>query len=213
VVTWTIVTGSPPSDPAILSEAELRAAAGLAPGDTSQDTDLALIGLEAGEWIAELCGVAAADGRPPTLTPEDIIETVRLPHNAATIVLARRFVSAVEVFESGAAIDAADFAVNADAGIIQRLSAGAAYYWPSATTITINYTAGLAPMPATIKSVAMDFVRMRLAQRGRGLDLMVKSETTVDLDSVTYFDGSEGEGVFEEAALKRLGRFANIPVG
>jgi hypothetical protein len=81
------------------------------------------------------------------------------------------------------------------------------------TTITITYTAGLASIPATIKSVAMDFVRLRLSQRDRGRDLLVRSETTQDLDSVSYFDGSQGEDVFEEAAVKRLGRFANIPVG
>jgi hypothetical protein len=70
VVSWTIVT--PASDLAILSQAELRAAAGLAAGDTSQDTDLSILGLEAAEWIAGLCGVAAADGKSPTLKREDI---------------------------------------------------------------------------------------------------------------------------------------------
>lgn len=197
----------------LLSAAELRAGAGLAAGDSSQDADLALLNLEAAEWIAEICGIRTAGARPPTVLAEGLRETFPALWLGPELVLARRFVSAVTVIENGAALaDDTDFVVLDDRGVIQRMTTGYGFPWRAAP-IVVEYTAGFSNgspsnLPAAIKGVARDYVRMRY---GVGIlapdELRIRSETTVDLDSVSYFDAASTQGTFEDQARERLSRF------
>lgn len=190
-MTLRIVT--PAADLAILTKAELRELG------ASQD-----LGLEAAEWIANLCGVPAADGLPPTLWAETLEETQALKYCASSIGLARRFVSDVTVTEGGAAVDTADFSIDASMGRLWRLSTGAASVW-GAVDIVINYKAGLSSMPPAVKGVARDFVRMRLSQTDS--NPIERSVNTQGVDAVSYFDRSAVSGAFEEEARRRLSRF------
>lgn len=202
---------SPAGSLALLSAVELRAAAGLAEDDASQDTNLAMLGLEAAEWIAEICGIRTAGARPPTVLAEGLRETFPALWSGPELVLARRFVSDVTVTENGAALaEDVDFVALHDRGVIQRMASGYGLRW-CAVPIVVEYTAGFSNgspsnVPAAIKGVARDYVRLRYAS-GNLEDPMVRSETTVDLDSVTYRDASDSQGTFEEAARERLSRF------
>jgi hypothetical protein len=126
------------------------------------------------------------------------------------LVLARRFVSVVVVTENGASLaEGTDFVVLDDRGVVQRMASGYGLRW-CAVPIVVEYTAGFAngspsSVPAAIRAVARDYVRLRYT--AGGLDPMVRSETTVDLDSVSYRDAADSQGTFEEQARERLSRF------
>lgn len=200
---------TPADDYALLTVAELRAAAGVS--DKKSDPALKAIGLEAAERIAEWCRIATANGSTPTVKAETLTETYRLHRGAETLILSRRFAAVTSITENGATLTAGtDFEANGDAGLIKRLRGERECWWPCATVVVV-YRAGFAEIPATIKGVVMDFVRMRLSQRGR--DPLVRSETTDGVDSVTYRDGSNGDSDFEEIARVRLSRFMNPVIG
>lgn len=204
---------TPATDLALLTATELRGAAGLAEDDTSQDASLALLGLEAAEWIAEVCGIRTAGANPPTVLAEELRETFPPGWNGVELNLARRFVSDVTVTENSVALaDGTDFVVLDDRGAIQRMSSGYGLPWQVAP-IAVEYTAGFSNgspsnLPAAIKAVARDYVRMRYGINALDPDeLRVRSETTNDLDSVSYFDAASSQGTFEEQARERLSRF------
>lgn len=205
---------TPASSLALLTAAELRVAVGLADDDASQDTSLALLGLEAAEWIAgDICGIRTAGARPPTVLAEGLRETFPAGWRGSELVLARRFVDDVTVTENSMALaDGTDFVVLDDRGVIQRLSSGYGLPWQVAPII-VEYTAGFSNgspsnVPAAIKAVARDYVQRRYGANALAPDeLRVRSETTVDLDSVSYFDAAGSGATFEEQARARLSRF------
>jgi hypothetical protein len=214
VISSILSVVTPAASLGLLSAAELRAAAGLGAEDKSQDEALEALGLEAAEWIAgTICGMATAGGNSPTLLQESLSEAFRLRSYGhrlpRQLILSRRVVSDVDVTENDTALVAdTDFLVHDEAGLLDRLSSDVVTCWPSGT-IVVTYTAGFAAdaVPAVVKAVATDFIRMRLSQRGR--DPLVRSETTEGVDSVTYRDGAGGETDFEEAARSRLARYMN----
>lgn len=213
MVTSRIEILTPATDPALLSAAELRVAAGLAEDDASQDTNLSMLGLEAAEWIAEVCGIRTAGANPPTVLAEGLRETFPPGWRGSELVLARRFVSDVVVTENSMALaDGTDYVVIDDRGVIQRLSSGYGLAWQVAP-IVVEYTAGFsngspANVPAAIKAVARDYVRMRYGINALAPDeLRVRSETTNDIDSVSYFEAANSQSTFEQQARERLSRF------
>lgn len=201
---------TPATDVALLTATELRVAAGLAEADATHDTALASLGLEAAEWIADILGIRSAGGRVPTVIAEVVRETFAPAWRGYELVLARRFVSDVTVTESGGVlVEDTDFVVYDDRGMLERVSSGYQTGW-AVGPIVVDYTTGFANgspslVPPTIKAVAADYVALRYSAAGR--DPMVRSETTNDLDSVTYRDGSDSQGSFEEAARERLSRY------
>lgn len=202
-----LLENSPQADPALLSDAELSVAAdGLDGAQDSPAGTLAALGLEAAEWIATLCGVSGIDGNPPTLKPEDLVETFRIRGTEPrSLILARRFVSDVTVVENGSTLtEDTDFVVIGDAGIVRRLSGDAVICWPCGT-IVVTYTAGLATIPPVLKAVAQDYVRMRLSTTDR--DPLERSVQVEGLDTVSYREAAQGESGFVDMARERLARF------
>lgn len=204
---------TPATNLQLLTAAELRVAAGLADDDATQDTSLAVLGLEAAEWVAEIIGIRTAGARPPTVLAEGLCETFPALWLGPELVLARRFVSDVTVTENGAVLaDGIDFVVLDDRGVIQRMSSGYGLQWQPAPVV-VEYTAGFSNgspsnIPAAIKAVTRDYVQRRYGATALAPDeLRVRSETTNDLDSVSYFDAASGGATFEEQARSRLSRF------
>lgn len=202
---------TPATDLALLTAAELRAAAGLADDDATHDTQLTSLGLEAAEWVAaDILDIRGAGGRAPTVVAEAVRETFAPAWRGPELVLARRFISDVSVTENGIAlVEDTDFAVSDDRGTLERLSNGYRIAWAVAP-IVVDYTAGFAngspsAVPAAIKAVASDYVALRYSTAGR--DPMVRSETTEGLDSFTYRDAADSQGSFAEAARQRLSRY------
>src|SRR4029077_223188 len=96
-----LIVTEPAEDLQLLTEEELRIAAGLEPDDDSQDTALATQGLRAAAALAGACGVAVAGydaslaplrgAAPRTLKAETLVETIRVRpgYQYGTLVLAR----------------------------------------------------------------------------------------------------------------------------
>lgn len=208
VTSHVVVTeNSPAADPSLLTDADLAEIAdGFSGAEDSPAGTLAALGLEAAEWIATVCGVSGIDGHPPTLRQEDLTETFRIRGTEPrSLVLKRGFVSDVSVTENGTALtEDADFTVSGDAGIIRRLCSDVPTCWPCGT-IVVAYTAGFATVPAALKAVARDYVRMRLSVTER--DPLERSVQVEGLDTVSYREGSAGEAGFADMARERLARF------
>lgn len=202
---------TPAADPALLSIEELRAAAGLAAGDDSQDTTLTSLGEEAAEWIASLCGVRTAGRNAPTMLRESLRETFPPGPRRSELILARRFIATVtSVTENNVTLtEDVDFVLLDDRGVLERQIGGYPVPWRWAT-IVVEYDAGFdngspANLPPVIKGVAADYVTQRYTSAGR--DPSIRSETTVDLDTVAYRDAADARSAFEDNARERLWRF------
>lgn len=202
---------TPATDVSLLTAAELRAAAGLAADNTTKDTQLAALGLEAAEWVAaDILDIRSAAGRAPTVVAEAVRETFAPAWRGYELILARRFISEVTVTENGIAlVEDTDFTVHDDRGVLERVSSGYLISW-YVGRVVVDYTAGFANgspslVPAAIKAVASDYVALRYSTVGR--DPMVRSETTEGLDSFTYRDAADSQGSFVEAARQRLSRY------
>ncbi len=210
-MTLTVVT--PAADLALLTVAELRAAAGLGADDTSKDASLALIELEAREWIADLCSVPAEDSgdHPPTILRETLSETFVFDACAwrvSPLYLSRKpVVVATVTLDDAELVLGTDYRVEGVAGTIYRLSTGADVLW-SGTGVVVAYQGGQATVPATVKSLVGDFVRMRLSQQSSDRDPLVKSERNEGVSTFTYFDQQSGSATFNEYACERLHRYS-----
>jgi len=83
-----LIVTEPAEDLQLLTEEELRVAAGLEPDDDSQDEALAILGLRAAAALAAACGVAKAGyhaslaplrgAAPRTLHAETLVESMRV---------------------------------------------------------------------------------------------------------------------------------------
>lgn len=143
---------------ALLTAAELRAAAGVAAGVTTRDAELATIGLTVADTISDWCRVAGDGLTPVTLLRETLVETFRLTRCVSPLILARRFLGTVTIVEDDVELEATDFTISAGAGLLTRLtSSDTETHWPAAK-IVVTYQAGFATVPTPIASVAAEMV-------------------------------------------------------
>ena len=149
---------TPAADKTLLTAAELRAAIGLADGDTSKDAVLTTIGAAAALIIARECTVPASGGNEPTLRSEGITETWRVTRCQELLLPARRFVSAItSISVDGTAIGISDFEADPSNDFIFRLVNDCRAVWrPS--KVTAVYTAGFATVPPDLKQAAKKIV-------------------------------------------------------
>lgn len=75
------------------------------------------------------------------------------------------------VTENGIALDASDYELDADAGLIRRLSGGAYTPW-RASEIIIEFEAGYSTIPADIVGIVLRLITMRA--KGRNRDPMLR---------------------------------------
>lgn len=175
-----LTISSAAADRAVLTEAELRAAAGLAAGDGSRDAELAEAGLRGADIISQHCLVAGDGLTPVTLLRETLVETFRLRRAVAPLILSRRFLGEVTVVEDGTTLEASDVAIEASAGLLTRLRDDQPCSW-TAEKIVVTYQAGFATVPSALKEAATKIVRLNLSAVAR--DPLVKRER-VDVPGV-----------------------------
>jgi hypothetical protein len=211
----------PTNDPALLTLEEMRAA--FPDQATWSDQQLTDLSLEASEWVASVCDVRTANSYPPTFKAEGIRETfIGLWGCGPSLVLGRKFLSDVLVTENGMAlVEGSDFVVQDAAGIIERVVAAGGYAFWWGVPVIIDYVAGFgagspaSAIPGVLKAAVLDYSRLRSSELS--LDPMVRSETTVDLDSVTY-GSAAGSNVdplsaLESATRRRLSRYMTGNLG
>lgn len=155
---------------ALLTLLELRAAAGVAAGVTTRDTELAAIGLTVADTISDWCCIAGDGLTPVTLLRETLVETFRTSHHRhpcrshhgshgpAPLILARRFLGTVGIVEDGTTLVLdTDFEIDAGAGLVYRLCSGQRTSW-RACLLVATYDAGFATVPRPLASVASEMV-------------------------------------------------------
>lgn len=186
-----IITPATTQDLTIL--ATVKAELGIT--DTASDTQLAVYIAQASAFVASITG--------RVFGAETVRETIYLEGEAVrAIVLRRRPITDVaEVLENGIALSGADFVVDNDKAILHRLSSGTLSYWGSGNSpISVEYTAGytlLGALPMPIERATIDLIKGYYYGSG-DRDPRIRSETTNDLDSVTYFDGASAEAAVRE---------------
>jgi len=164
----------PAPSPSLLTLPQLREAAGLGAGDTSQDAKLTQLGLQISAEIAIACNVASDGINVPSLKAETIVETIWNEHCDDEILLSRRFIVSATVTELSSAVNSSDFFINRGAGILIRVNGGRPWCWQNGT-IEVTYVAGLADVPPDLVAIAADLAHLRLSSSSR--DPLVKSES------------------------------------
>ncbi len=176
---------SPASSLSLLTTAELRAAAGLAAGDASQDPALATLGLRLSAAIARACGIASDGVNTPTLLRETCSEMFRSRQHATTLRLSRRPVTSItSVVENDEALDAAAYEVNPASGLFARLCDDRETCWPCGK-ITVVYVAGLGTVPEDLKLAASKLATALKTEAGR--DPSTKRVIIPDVREVEYW--------------------------
>lgn len=181
---------TPAADRAILSADELRLASGLSATDTSQDGRLRELGLRASDAIAHQCKVQGDGVNAPTLLSEVVRDTIRFAAAKPSLVLSRRFVTAIaSVVEDGVTLATDDYETDKGSGIIRRLSGDGYACWP-ASKIVVFYTAGFASPPMDLKHAAELLLRQMISQTVR--DPMVRRERIDGVGETEYWVGAVG---------------------
>ncbi|MGX9145931.1 hypothetical protein [Mesorhizobium sp. 128a] len=207
-------------DLALLSIDELRAAAGVT--GESQDTALKALGLSVASAIMSECNVAvgsSADGVEPTLKQETLQETFYQVDSDDLLLSRRHNVAISSLVEDGVTLEADDdFMVDAESGIVTRLSADFPRRW-CARKVIVTYKAGFETIPGDLKQAATDFFRFAYLESTR--DPALKSEV-VDIPGVERTEkawwvgsvpGQSNEGAVPDVVAGQLKRFRNFAIG
>jgi hypothetical protein len=165
-----LIVTEPAEDLQLLTEEELRVAAGLEPDDDSQDEALAIQGLRAASALAAACGVAKAGydaslaplrgAAPRTLHAETLVETMRVRpgYQYGSLFLARwPVLEIISVTEGSTALTTDGWELDIPEGSITRLSSNEMCYWALGRVI-IEYVAGYDPIPDDLKAYASQLV-------------------------------------------------------
>lgn len=213
----TLVVTTPAGDLSLLTQAERRAAAGLASGDASQDAALAAMDLRAAAAICQECNIAPGVGREPTLMRETLTETIRGARGSCIILSRRHDVAITSVVADDATLDLADYDVDPESGILYRLSGNCTTSWCYQKAVVV-YAAGFATVPQALKNAA--FETLTAFWRDIGRDPYVKGTTIENVDIGTVrtdlWSGSlpgSSIGAIPDSARGHLTRFYNQVIG
>jgi len=175
---WTLTVTAPASDLQLLSEEELRVAAGLQPDDTTQDAALAIRGLQVAEALAGACGIARA-GYDPSLAPlrgpapltlkaETLIQSFRIwqGYQSPKLLLARwpaLEVLSVTVDETALVID--DWVLDIPGASLTRVYGNGTLSWPYGR-VEVEFDAGWDVVPEGLKGYAARMVNLYHSSAG-----------------------------------------------
>lgn len=190
-----VVVGSPPASQDLTILQTVKDELGIS--GTSQDALL-------NAYIARASGIVSAiTGR--VYGQEDLRETFyfSLGERVDTLKLTRRPIATVDsVLENGSAlVEDSDFAVDAEKGLLYRLN-GNVWTFSTDPTVIVEYTAGyqlLGNLPTPIEHATLLLVKSY--HHGAERDPSVRSETTNDIDSVTYRDALGAEQIVRDMLL------------
>lgn len=202
---------SPATNLALLSIERLRAVAGLAADDASQDGSLERLGARASAEICQACRLAVGAGAEPTLRRETFEQTFWRV-NTSALILARRHqvdVASVSVNDQIFADDR--YWVDPESGIV-RLVSGC---WWAASRIVVTYDAGFDDVPEDLAGAAEDLVRISLSEVSR--DPLVRGSSVevpgVLSERTDYWVGgmpSKDRGPVPSSISRRLTRYLNV---
>jgi hypothetical protein len=167
-----LIVTEPAADLQLLSEQELRVAAGLEPDDDSQDATLATLGLRASSALAAACGIAKAGydasllplrgEAPRTLKAETLVQSFRVRPGCQyqTLSLGRwPVLSIISVTENTTELMAGDWDLDIPDASLTRVSGNETLYWPYGR-VTVEYEAGFDIIPEDLKGYASSLVSL-----------------------------------------------------
>jgi len=203
---WSLIVTTPADDLQLLTDEELRVAAGLEPDDTSQDAKLATWGLQAAAALAGACGIARAGydasllplrgEAPVTFKAESVVQTFRIRNgNQRPKLLFARWpvlaVTSVTVDTTELTVD--DWEIDIPAASLTRVSGNETLCWPRGRVI-VEYDAGYDdPIPTDLKGYAARLVGLYYSSQGtdpteRSIDIpgVIKVERWVDTTATDF---------------------------
>ncbi|MBB3705854.1 hypothetical protein FHS67_002173 [Aminobacter aminovorans] len=200
----------------LLTIAQLREAAGVT--GTSDDAKLTSLGLRIAADITTECNIAVGAGGPPTLRRETLTETFRSVSIGELPLSRRHAVDITSIVGDGATLDAGDYVVDPESGLVTRLCDDNPVRW-CARKLVVVYEAGFDTIPGDLQHAALDFVRLSWLEKNR--DPLVKSERvrTDDIEEIErqYWIGSvpgqSNEGAVPDVVAGQLARFRNSAFG
>jgi hypothetical protein len=176
---WKLTVTEPADDLQLLSQEELRVAAGLQPDDASQDAALATRGLQAAAALAGACGIAKAGydaslaplrgEAPVTFKAETLVQTFRIRSSdqVQSLLLARwpvLSIASVTVDTTELTVD--DWELDIPAASLTRVSGNGTLCWPSGRVI-VEFEAGYDdPVPTDLKGYASRLTNLYYASAG-----------------------------------------------
>ena len=159
--------------------------------DRREDDNLARWIKQASDAISKHCN--------RVFVQETVSETFRLKCRDDGLLLARYPVSGIaSVVENDTTLDASDYEVTTESGVLKRLSSDREWCWP-AGKIVVAYTAGYAlvtDLPYGVERAAIALVKQYRYSAER--DPLLRSEQVEGAGSSAYFDGVEITGLSPE---------------
>lgn len=190
-----LLVTEPAEDLQLLTEEELRVAAGLEPDDDSQDAALATYGLRAASALAGACGVSKAGydaslaplrgEAPRTLLAETLVQTFRVRPDCQyrTLFLARwPVLEIISVAEDTTELSTGDWEIDIPEGSLTRISGNETLWWPCGRVI-VEYAAGYDTVPDDLKGYASKLVGLYWSSEGQD-----PNEKSVDIPGVISID-------------------------
>jgi hypothetical protein len=207
---------SPADDLTLLSIAEMRAAVGVADG--SQDATLQRLSAQAAASIMSECNIAIGTGAEPTLKQETLTQTFYQVYRQDMILDRRHNIEITSITENAVLLDAADYMVDPESGIVTRMQDDIPTCW-AAQKVIVVYKAGFEIVPSDLKQAAGDFLRAMLGESIR--DPFVKGERVnipgIEERETSYWVGSvpgqSSEGAVPDIVSGQLKRFRNFNLG
>ena len=216
---WTLTVTAPAADLQLLSEEELRAAAGLEPDDTSQDASLATLGVQASTALANACGLAKAGydaslaplrgEAPPTFKAETLSQRFHVwsGYDSSKLLLARwpvLEIISVTVGDTELVVD--DWMVDIPGAALVRVSGLGTLAWPCGRAV-VEYDAGFDIVPEDLKGYAVRMVGLYSHTGVGGAD---PSERRVEIPGVItverWVDTATTDVIVPEDILTGLAR-------
>ncbi|HEV7337024.1 MAG TPA: hypothetical protein VGO06_13715 [Bosea sp. (in: a-proteobacteria)] len=160
----TVVT--PAADRKLLTEAEMRAAAGLPADDASQDPALAALNDEVSAILTTACRVARAGVIAPTLRQETLSETFRSTCDGEMWLSRHPVASVTSIHRDSDLVAPEGYAFDAATGRIDRILSSPTLSWRPGSYVVV-YTAGWADVPVELKLAAKKLVAALRSETAR----------------------------------------------
>ena len=179
---WTLTVTAPAADLQLLSEEELRTAAGLEPDDDSQDARLATLGIQTATALANACNLAKAGydplfaaletplrgEAPATFKAETLMQTFRIGSGNAEdkLYLARwPILEILSVSTDATDLAAAAWELDIPGASLARISGYSTLSWPCGRVV-VQYDAGYDVIPEDLKGYAARMVGLYYTSAG-----------------------------------------------
>jgi hypothetical protein len=201
---------TPAADRNLLSPEEMRVAAGLPSGDTSQDVQLLALNSRISSVVARACMVVSGGATPLTMRSEVVSDTFRAGSGQVfkqTLPLSRLpIVSVQSVTLDNAALPSTDYEVDLANGTIIRLSGDVQIPWKYQKVVVL-YTAGWVDVPDDLKLAAS-----RLASEFYTLgkrDPNLKREKIDGIGEVEYWVSPSNDPLINDEVKALLAPYTN----